>query len=347
MRKTGNGGASIPVIYFKGFARMIRYHPGKINYYTYHATSNGRFETPDVLGIRNVWHFVAIRTDGIGGTVPDYSINGAPFTPMTVGSPTAGGLSNDGGNNVRFLDQTGGGREFDGCIDDFRLHNEEITDAKVKELYEMGALRHYKVMENYPVEFSNKAAYSESGPFRIITGSAIYEQSDDSLERRKLTLKSNNMDVGLKTFSPRAFGAMYVKFKAINQLTFVPFFTDNIDSIIGNANGYYVYFTGAGVCSFARLTDGSGIALLNSFVTIGLGINELFITRDHEARFHMWVRGPSHSTWTQTSLATIDTTHQIGGYFGYRGYSGSELYDVIQFPYGGGLVPNDIAFIKD
>lgn len=299
-----------------------------------------------------LWVHIVIRHSGLVGEIPTISINGTTPVDMTVSSASSGTKNSDVGV-CSLLDLSTGTREFNGDIADFRVYNEIITYNQILDLYHIGALTFYIPNYNLPVSLATQVFIDKIGPYQLFSGSASFDYDDNKLSNRIMKTLGSNSDFGCKSLNNTNYGAWYWKSKFYSSspgvISFVMFTVDNIQPLLsGFTNGYYFYRDGSNI-SFARVTDGSGTLLVSNVLTSIVHDTEyeFFVTHNYNGAFRLWIRGGSYSSWTESITLANDTVHFNGGFFASRGQSNDEFSDFIVFPYGGGIIPNDISWLSD
>jgi hypothetical protein len=342
VRFDGWGEANAGRLFEKGVLKLLIYANGAGTLIFQEAWSGGNAVwnswTNLVLG---KWYHIAIRHDGLVGSVPVLTINGVS-NPFTVGSASSGTRDNDAGV-FTMLDQRNYLRELDGVIADFQWYARYLTDVEVETDHLRGALR---VLDRgyshvYADSLGAKTA-GNVGPFSIISGTHKWE---DNILSCSATSQAH-------TQNGDAFGAQHFKlYKGgdANTAEFAFIASDSSAILSTNQFGYSVLIASDESVILRRL-DGSSATNLITTAASYAALNtwyEFLPVRSPTGVFKLWIRGGAYSTWTLVGTSAADTIYTKSNYSIVSLGSGDKFSSYMRFPNGGGLEPNDIPLLAD
>jgi len=296
---------------------------------------------------------IIIRHDRSNPAIsPEVWING---TKVTVSNPVPGNgtQTSDAASNLELFRFT---RESDIKLKGFKLFPSLLSDTNVRDEYVEYATKHVHRLTprfEYPVTFAAKSAPNNVGPWQ--TWGASHQWLDNGSERYLDFSASGSGYASLQNTG--AYGAWYIKIKnegtgAQDIFAFVATAADEGSSGANNT-GYIFYRENVnGDSALFRMNGGSKTFLTST----GSGwyttneVYELFITRRiTDGQITVYSRDTNHPNWTQ-AMQTTDNTYQSSKYIQvYHENSAQAIkaYNVIFWPYGDTLLPNDIDFLKD
>jgi hypothetical protein len=287
------------------------------------------------------WVHVVIRHDGVAGTVPKIAINGTDTTVNTSTASSGTRISDVG--PFYLFDRSLFNREMDGVIADFQWYSRYLTDAETESLYLRAALRSLDrgYSHIYPDSLVNKTA-GEVGPYSILSGTHSWGDN-------VLTCVSAG---GVIMPSKQAYGAWYFKFnKFADGDTIIIAFIASEEQLPsgGMQDGYELRITNGEAVNAYRITNGSTVVTIfntaNSYISINTDY-EIFLSRSGSGLLTGYIRGGAYTSWTTVGSGT-DTQWNTATRFSCDIDASDKLWDLLFFPYGGGLTPNDVPWLAD
>ncbi|MDP6585189.1 MAG: LamG domain-containing protein, partial [Anaerolineales bacterium] len=149
----------------------------------------------------NEWTYLVVTYDGRGGVTADdgleFYVNGIDVSPSRVvdGAYVAMG---DGSNPVIISGQNGGGRHFNGTIDEVRILNRSLTAAEVLADYRKGATG-LGLLDNSYIKYSTKGNLNEREGTIEFWVKPEWDNSEGPQRFifRALSNVDHNMDIGI------------------------------------------------------------------------------------------------------------------------------------------------------
>jgi hypothetical protein len=197
------------------------------------------------------------------------------------------------------------------------------------------------------------AAPNHVGPWSTWAGS--HSWLDDGSNRY---LKETVNDHFASLLSYQAYGAWYFRCWREDSSTYIslPFMVQKPDLRYNNAgqDGYFVLIGTGGRLRFLEITAGALTTVYDSNPVNPLassGQIELFTTRNRsDDSFSIYARDTLNPLWILMD-SSIDTTHTTSRYIQFYTINAAKeirIYDdILFFPYGDTLTPNDIPIIAD
>jgi hypothetical protein len=222
--------------------------------------------------------------------------------------------SKDADTGIAYLlDRSTDGRELKGMVSDFQIYNRYLTQAEADSIYQRSALRAKRLAHRteHPVTLADQTS-GFVGPWEVGSGTWAY---DDDGSRRRLV----NVTDGWATVpADQAFGV----------------------AVFGSTEAFGVF----------RITNGASANVVfntaGGYFDIGVEYEVFIARRVEDSRWAGYIRGGAYTSWTLVSTGT-DATHTTSRFIVADLDADDTLSDVIFFPYGSGLTPNDIPALAD
>lgn len=314
------------------------------------ATAQWRF--PYTAGRKEQITIVQDRTSPL--VAPKIFRNGTEITPTSV-LVGNGVVTTDATANIVFGNRPGMDREGDYNLSRFKFYPSQLSDADVRSEYVDFATKHvinHTPRFEHPVDLAAVSAPGKAGPVRVESGGGGGDgQWVNTLTESYLQCTSAFRPQFLIK-SSQAYGAWYYEFtpsSTASSLHYLHFMATEILSLSANQKGYGVWWNNTNLQ--LSLTRDNGVAL-NSTGTGAFTLNtkyQVFITRrrtDGEIKVNLR-GGTQYIVWTQVLTATHNTNITSNFMNFSCPFVGSKFGNVITWPYGDSLLPNDIDFLKD
>lgn len=302
--------------------------------------SNAVWYVSSMLPVSSVFKHCVVCFSDVEGEVPKIWLNGVQQTVVTSVASSGSKLSDVG--TARILDHGGGGREFNGAIDDFQIYDRCLTDEEIQSLYIKIASRCLDsgYLKRYPDSLGN------------ISSGMIHRYSIDtgiwSVENNVIT---NHGSGGAHYPSGHVYGALYFKIYKDLRTTFFLNMTHALLPKLYSASGQYGYLfdiTNTNSLAIYRITNGviANFGIVTSADAINAGINyEFFVLRTPDERWDVWVRGGAYTSWTLLDSATDPSPNIYTGYRTLYMYPDNSYSKELFFPYFYEGTPDDIPLL--
>jgi len=276
---------------------------------------------------------------------PTVFVDGEQQT-ITVIAAKTGTLVANAAPRVSLLNRGAADLDWDGCVKDAKVYASLLTDAECRALYLDHALSGARRLANRtddPVSVAAVSAGGKCGPWRVLSGT--HKWDDDGTRRRMLGVTAGYCTS--RDSSPQAYGAWY--FRACKGSAAFAYFPLMASKSIASAafDGYALGVLLNGTVFIIEFPAGSTVAA-SSAGAVAVGTEyEFFVTRrPRDGFFTVWIRGGAYATWTSLLTGTDNTHTQSAALVGCVD-AGGYVADMQLFPNGGGLVPNDVPWLKD
>jgi Concanavalin A-like lectin/glucanases superfamily/Chitobiase/beta-hexosaminidase C-terminal domain len=108
--------------------------PMSLGFVSRRSAQDGEWDTPANSIAYNSWHHIAVVYDSSStSNNPDLYINGVKQTISQIASPQGTQTVNGGNGELGII-----GKDWDGLIDELRIHDRALTEAEIVSLYDQG-----------------------------------------------------------------------------------------------------------------------------------------------------------------------------------------------------------------
>jgi hypothetical protein len=353
MHQKSAGEGTFGRIFSKGDKHQLYNSGVNYNYGIDYSDGFGVWQFPVILN--NDLFIQLSHTHSDATDLPVCYINGTQET-VSVSAAKTGTKDSDSGLDLLLGNRVALDRTADMYLSDYKyfpskLSTNDLRDEYVK--YATGhVIRHTSRFE-YPVTLSAVSAPNQVGPWS--TWANTHEWLDDGTKRY---LRSTALNSYASIPAYHAYGAYYFEYKPQSGGTFAgPVFSfsdyPDLRFNVSPQNGYIIWHNATESIQIYKITSGAASLVAGStsnwLPTDGSEIKIFFVRRLIDGEFTLYTKEANHTTWTQALQGTDNTftTTKYHQTYCNAGGPNLEMYDIISWPYGDSLLPNDIKEIAD